>query len=445
MTETYKNKVGSIIKRPRDKQRVYHKCIAALICDQNNNPFVATIATGTHWNNDQACYWKPPKPCSMHAESLCYDAAPIFFQMEMLNCYTENKASIFTHDQNKMFKLKKDVEFHLLITGRPCGWCTEGNNPCYEWKQFASSENTFPHVPTCSSKILISSKMGIQGYVSHLLEEPIFVKSVIILCDKSKDMNFATPNLKTPEFHLLDYDPDSFNEQNQVTFVPLNRKHDRKDEESSEAGGSYVINIFNFSQPYAAHSNLLQKFDAYEKDKGLQDVHPVEGFTIANQNIPKYLEEKVDKYLQDQRIDSMIQIYKELKNEGMSIALDLYIQKFEENVKRLDNKLKELTIATAERETDSSISVLLVGIFEGSFTEKFRSMKEWTDYTKKLANKINEVKQKGEWYFKNLKMLEKIKETPKEISLDCSWDKYFAAKKISPDCSWERYCANDIF
>ena len=32
----------------------------------------------------------------------------------------------------------------------------------------------FPHVPTCSSRILIGATMGIQAYVSHLLEEPIY-------------------------------------------------------------------------------------------------------------------------------------------------------------------------------------------------------------------------------------------------------------------------------
>ena len=226
MADTYLNSAAqSYIDDKEEKQKSCHRCIAALICHPyDEQPFVAILCTGTKYNSgkcysiqddkksqDTTCNAHTKKdnkksdsdshaqkgdkksqdtetksndtPCDGHAESLCIEAAPIFFQNEMLNCLDE-EISIFENKNNK-FALKPKIKFHLLITEPPCGWIKDNkNSPCMEWKDpFVQ----FPHIPTCSARILISSKMGIQGYVSHLLDEhtlPICIQSVIILCTK---------------------------------------------------------------------------------------------------------------------------------------------------------------------------------------------------------------------------------------------------------------------
>ena len=110
MAKVYLQSAGELLMREREKNsKKFHRCISALIChQQGKSPHVAVLCTGTHYNDKQVCYsseYIKEKvfsncPCDGHAESLCYEAAPIYFQREMLECL-DNKESIFTFNLDK--------------------------------------------------------------------------------------------------------------------------------------------------------------------------------------------------------------------------------------------------------------------------------------------------------------------------------------------------------
>ena len=70
----------------------------------------------------------------------------------------------------------------------------------------------YPHVPTCSSRILIGATMGIQGYISHLIDKPIMIDTLVILCpDFDKNQIIDVGNFfKIPVIKTMKYDPKHF-------------------------------------------------------------------------------------------------------------------------------------------------------------------------------------------------------------------------------------------
>ena len=79
-----------------------------------------------------------------------------------------------------------------------------------EWKiPFAE----YPHVPTCSSRILIGATMGIQGYISYLLDKPIMIDSLIILrpdIDKPQVLGFGSAFKMPKTVMTMKYNPEDF-------------------------------------------------------------------------------------------------------------------------------------------------------------------------------------------------------------------------------------------
>ena len=232
MVECYLGTAGNSLLQEKEKgSKKCHRCISALICHQEGKtPHVAVLCTGTRYNDKEVCYSTEyikgnlkvlsNSPCDGHAEALCFEAAPIYFQGEMLKCL-ENKQSVFDFEDER-FKLKHGVAFHLLVTEPPCGWIRNKQQPRMQWK---TTFKKAPHIPKCSAKILICSKMGIQGYVSHLLDHRIFVESVIILCadrnvkEEPLEYNFDS-KFSLPHISIMHYDPEVFNPV-EVTFEPL--------------------------------------------------------------------------------------------------------------------------------------------------------------------------------------------------------------------------------
>jgi len=209
-----------------------HKVIAALICHQERkSPYAAILCTGAlHKDTEECGHDGSHGTCDGHAESIIYEAAPKYFMNEVTNSLKEEEnESIFeVLPNNKGFRLKRNVKFYLMVTKPPCGFIENQEDPCMEWKiPFVA----YPHVPTCSSRILIGATMGIQGYVSHLLEEPIMIDSVIILCSKNPEVQridfnslFPLPKIKTKKYNpreFANFDPNKGETEKQLPLTIL--------------------------------------------------------------------------------------------------------------------------------------------------------------------------------------------------------------------------------
>ena len=206
-----------------------HKEIAALIYHQEGKlPYAAILGTGTLHRDSEICAHESSRghdcnhcTCDGHAESIVYEGAPKYFMDQMVHLVKEEKFSDSIFEKSSSgkeglkFKLKPNIKFYLMVTDPPCGFIQNQKDPCMEWKvPFVG----YPHIPTCSSRILIGATMGIQGYVSHLLEEPILIDTVIILCTKNAEhqrvdfgKSFSLPIIKTMKYNPKDFA--SFNNQ----------------------------------------------------------------------------------------------------------------------------------------------------------------------------------------------------------------------------------------
>ena len=214
MVHCYK-KMTQVYETDRDAKicSKIHRHLAALICHQENrSPYAAILCTGTLHKDSEICSYEDSHgTCDGHAESIIYEAAPKYFMNEMVNSLKqeENESIFELLPNNKGYKLKPNIKFYLLVTDPPCGFIENQEAPCMEWKvPFVG----FPHIPTCSSRILIGATMGIQGYISHLLEEPIMIDSLIILCSKGEELiktdfgsSFPLPCIKTRRYNPRDF------------------------------------------------------------------------------------------------------------------------------------------------------------------------------------------------------------------------------------------------
>ena len=200
-----------------------HKEIAALIYHQEGRlPYAAILGTSTLYRDCERCAHEGSHghecnhcTCDGHAESIVYEGAPKYFMDQMVHSKNKKEMSdsIFEIDPSSeghlRFRLKSSTKFYLMVTDPPCGFIQNQEDSYMEWKvPFVG----YPHVPMCSSRILIGSTMGIQGYVSHLLVGHIFIDSVIILCSKDEEHqktdfggSFPLPKIKTRKYNPKDF------------------------------------------------------------------------------------------------------------------------------------------------------------------------------------------------------------------------------------------------
>lgn len=127
--------------------------------------------------------------CDGHAEAVCYQLASVYMIKEM-HKLQQNMKSIFQHALEGGYELKRNIKFHLFISKRPCGFMADKTIKCLlSWKNDFTKK---PHILECSSKILISSYLGIQGPLSCLLVKPVYISSVVIVeHEKSKTGNLT--------------------------------------------------------------------------------------------------------------------------------------------------------------------------------------------------------------------------------------------------------------
>lgn len=114
--------------------------------------------------------------CDGHAESVCYRLANLYLITEMQR-YNNNSETSILKITGGRYLLKEGVKFHFFTTQLPCGFMAKEARDFLSWKIPFKGK---PHCLQCSSTILISAYLGIQGPLSHLFSEPIYVSSITI-------------------------------------------------------------------------------------------------------------------------------------------------------------------------------------------------------------------------------------------------------------------------
>ena len=429
-----------------ENSKHYNKVIAALICDNNGKPYVAVIGTGTRKNDKNKC--EKDCVCDGHAESICFEAAPMYFQEQMLHVSHDKEDSIFTYNSKKcIYELKPGVTFHLLVTEPPCGFIRENKEPCMQWKP--SHECEIPHIPTCSSRILIAAQIGIQGYVTHLLDKPIVVDTITILFCKDENKNeqkikFDTEKmqklkikyegeeklemLKMPIIQKKSYDPKDFNDGQACEFKPMNlipgsTSSDNRPHEGyqhcyvgiyspSEGIGSIVFKFDPQKQTVKYYSG---KNDSYFMERKIYDELQIEI------NEKEYTEKK----------RSVREIYDQLKEIlKLSTALDSYhknLQSRFENYKTNQGETKQKVLTEVER--------ALNGLITNNYKEEIDQVlmpikKDITDFWKSGCDMVN--------LSEHIQYISKCVESKKNPVMDCSWEAYFnndSFSSMKPSCN----------
>lgn len=477
MVECYLGTAGDSLLKEREKgSKKCHRCISALICHQKGKkPHVAVLCTGTHYNDKEVCYStecnKENKvlsnsPCDGHAEALCFEAAPIYFQGEMLKCL-DKKQSIFDF-KDKRFKLKHGVTFHLLVTEPPCGWIRNKQQPRMQWK---TTFKKAPHIPKCSTKILICSIMGIQGYVSHLLDDRILVESVIILCAdrnvKEGPLEYNFDSL--PHISIMHYDSKLFNPV-ETTFEPL---YLMKAEEESRGATDSTKKEITSKDTYrlngacaddesghkrsalvAGQSDrsrfLNYTFNPCEKDEKKRALDYAKlrekEFSIVKRKIDSRLLSEVSPDFQEERKKKLKQMYDELpgllkvNDELLNLLQEVKESKINYSIKIYKRTCgKYLGIYQQASEVDPLSIVEHTKIkMQQLLSNKFKFSKVWDEEIEKIITKIRSFKTEGTRlidYQNMIEDIEKMLEEKVEIVIDCAWQRYFYSESTGIQAS----------
>lgn len=465
MIECYLDTASNSLLSEREKgSKKCHRCISALICCQDKKLHVAVLCTGTHYNDREVCYSTfSNSPCDGHAESLCYEAAPIYFQDEMLNCI-DNKESIFTFQEGR-FKLKSNTTFHLLVTEPPCGWIRDEQQPKVQWKICFKQA---PHIPKCSSKILICSRMGIQGYVSHLLDNCILVESITILCTNTNVQEGAlelTVNLpsefKLPYISIMHYQPEIFNPR-ETTFQPMNlmrAKHKSRtsnaiDNLNKETEDVQSIPFGNSDDSQNGHKRsalatgqsetcglfLSYTFNPCEKEEKKREINYKRSrnniFSVVERMVDKRLLKKVDLEFQVKRKQIMKEWYNKLpdllnvNNELKNLLEELVNAKIKHS-----KKIKDMVSENQENASEDKVSITqhLKNESQRLLKHEFKQS-EWDSTVKGIINKIKAFQTEGTKLIDYQNMIEDIRnilEEESDIVIDCAWKQYLYAESTA--------------
>ena len=441
-------------KHPVTGSNKIHKEIAALICHREGKvPSAVILGTGTLHRDNEVCNHKGRRgqecnhvTCDGHAESIVYEGAPKYFMDQMVHSLKEGEQgdSIFEQipstEGRLMFRLKPNIKFYLIVTDPPCGFIQNGEDPCMEWKTpFVG----FPHVPTCSSRILIGATMGIQGYVSHLLEEPIFIDSIIVLCTSRAEFQrtdfgnrFPLPKIKTKLYQPKDFA--SFMAQNLIkrkdsqvtssiadTGINLSSENNKAISKGSTADGTKlgslaVASVYDDDGPSYLAINIRAG-----------KVTPEVDAPVANKYIDKRL--NIDKSVEEERKVAMKKVYTGLcKTLNLENALLKLQHKLESSIKRKDSRMKTWKDTVSEELCNTVETPEQLLQSKEVFNKKSRE-EEWVkSYERNVESKVHNIKEEMKSVFIDKEMLTNIKhilsnsdESIMASFMDCTWHCYF--------------------
>jgi len=156
--------------------------IAALIKEDTTIPSknpehrFQIIALAVGENHQRCC---KDDICDGHDISLCYHAAPIYFQTKLkkMRLRDTTSSSLF-YSTKDGYVIKPYYKFTLFTSRPPCGFMSDEKKHLLSWK--IPFEN-LPHIPECSSRILINSYLGIQGPLTTMFAQPVYISDIIVL------------------------------------------------------------------------------------------------------------------------------------------------------------------------------------------------------------------------------------------------------------------------
>ena len=156
--------------------------LAALLVERDGKMKVVVLAAGatqkrqcSYSLNDASideCLWGH---CDGHAVSVCYRFASLYLITEMYTYMKISKASSILTVQPGGYALKEGIKLHLFCADLPCGFMADEDCYLLSWKIPFKQK---PHCLHCSSTILISTYLGIQGPLSHLFSKPVYISSI---------------------------------------------------------------------------------------------------------------------------------------------------------------------------------------------------------------------------------------------------------------------------
>ena len=158
------------------------KVVAALLVEKRSKMRVVALTAGTKHKMECSYFVKKDDDhesswglCDGHAEAVCYRLASVYLMTEIYKLH-DGEDSIFK-ETLEGYALKPNIYFHLFTSHPPCGFMANKERHLLSWKR---PFKEIPHSLQCSSQILISAYLGIQGSLSHLLVNPIYISSVTI-------------------------------------------------------------------------------------------------------------------------------------------------------------------------------------------------------------------------------------------------------------------------
>ena len=417
------------------KNSKFHKVIAALICQDGPLCYTAVLSTGRYHNDLDKCGLTTT--CDGHAISVCYEAAPKYFLKEIASLKRGESSVFELLPNNEGFKLRHGVSFHLFATKFPCGFIDHRKEPCMEWK---TPFVEFPHVPTCSSRILIGATMGIQGYISHLLDKPIMIDSLVILCtdaDENQILDFGN-SFRLPVIKTMKYDPEDFmpgyflpsKYSYNTSFSEHENDHNMVSHESTDGNetavsvGPGVEGVEDSSVIVTTPDRCARSAFVTFNSRSTKESCSHDDFSIKTRDIDPSFE--VDKELKLHRISYMKDLYDDLFIRlKIEEALEMLHTKIHAEIKKKDEALSMLI---------QSVSTELTEVLPD--TSNTISMQEWNDYMRKRVEaRVHLIKEDGRTKIANQNMLVCIQtiltKKKEKIIMDCSWHQYLHATQSS--------------
>ena len=406
-----------------------HKVIAALICQNGKHCYAAILSTGTYHNDTEKCGLT--STCDGHAVSICYEAAPKYFLKE-IKSLKNGDDSIFEYIPNKEgFRLKAGISFHLFVTQFPCGFIQDQKEPCMEWKvPFVE----YPHAPTCSSRILIGATMGIQGYISHLLDKLIMIDSLVILCaniDSYRILDFGNSFPMPKIIKTMKYDPDDFKPGFFLPSKPIlwtKYEYQNISYESAEStDGNETAKSAGSLERAKESSVIVATPDRSERigflkfdPRTTKQISSHFDFSINTRDINQSFE--VDEGLKIQRISYLKQLYDNLASRlKLEEALQILINKLV-----AESRSKEEAMSSLIQSISTELTVV------PALDTSTISVQEWDNYIQKQVEaKIHNMREEGRTKIRNQQMIMCIQKIlakkGENIIMDCNWHHYLYA------------------